>query len=100
MSDNNDQIKTLDKRLKAADVELIDENEKLYEVFVPGAIRERTRVKADSEEEAIAKTRAALVTKLQHNAMKPEVTGESDGTLEVQNGTHANSAQDVGAENE
>lgn len=98
MSNIDDQIKTLDKRLKAADVELIDADEKLYEVFVPGALRERTRVKADSEEEAIEKTRGVLVAKLQHYAVKPEGTGESDGELQVDSVRQGNAAQNAGGE--
>lgn len=98
MSETPDPIKTLDTRLKAAEVTLVDEEAKLYEVFVPGAVRERTRVKADSEEEAVAKVRENLVTKINHLASKPAPTGGSDGELEVHDSKHKNDAQNVGGE--
>ncbi len=94
MSDTN-PIETLDKRLKAADVRVVNEAEGIYEVFVPGAIRETTRVKAESEEEAIEKTRAALVTKLEHNAKKPAPTGESDGELKVDSMKQGTTTTDI-----
>jgi hypothetical protein len=85
------QIKRLDARFNSAVVDEVSEG--VYEVFVPGAVREVTTVKAESEEEALEKTRANLIAKIEHNAAKKvELTGESDGTLEVDGGRHDNAA--------
>lgn len=85
------QIKRLDARFNSAVVDEVSEG--VYEVFVPGAVREVTTVKAESEEEALEKTRANLIAKIEHNADK-KTTGKSDGTLEVNGGRHDNSASD------
>lgn len=93
-SETDKEARRLDARLKSAVVDQVGDG--IYEVFVPGAVREVTTVKAESEEEAVKKTRAALVTKMEHIAAKKvERTGESDGELEVQGGQHGSKADNV-----
>ena len=87
------QIKRLDARIKIATVDEVDEG--VYEVFIPGAVREVTTVKAESEKEAVEKTRTALIGKMEHFIAK-KTTGDSDGELEIENSTHKNEAQDAG----
>lgn len=97
MSNETDkETRRLDARMQSAVVDLVDEDSKTYEVFVPGAVREVTTVVADSEDEAKEKTRTLLLSKMQHIASKKvERTGESDGELEVQNGAHGAEADSV-----
>lgn len=98
MSETDKQIRRLDARMESAVVDEVSEG--VYEVFVPGAIREVTTVTADSPEEAKEKTRTALVAKLDHIASKKvEATGDSDGALEVQSGAHGNSTESAEEEN-
>lgn len=78
-------IKRLDARIQAAVVDLVDADNSIYEVFIPGAIREVTTVIADSAEDAVAKTREALIVKIKHNATKKIPSGKSDGKLQVEN---------------
>lgn len=92
------RIKDLDARLDNAVVELVDENESIYRVFVPGAIRENNTVKASSKNEAIAKVKEVLTLKIKDRAAKLDgrEAGPSDGTLEVQNSKHKNGATNAG----
>lgn len=78
-------IKRLDARIKAAVVDLVDAENPTYEVFIPGAIREVTIVQAENIEDAIAKTRDALIAKIKHNATKKSPSGKSDGEPKVEN---------------
>lgn len=99
MSDKEIQLKRLDARMETAVVDLVDEDNSLYEVFVPGAVREVTQVKADSEEEAKQKVRDLLATKQEHYASKTAPAEDaSDTELDVENGVHANNAQAPGEE--
>ena len=94
MSEADKQIRRLDARMESAVVDEVSEG--VYEVFVPGAVREVTTVKAGSEDEAKEKTRAVLVNKMEHIAAKKvERTGESDGELEVQGGKHGSTAENI-----
>lgn len=97
-SETQSRIKDLDTRLQSAVVELESEKDGIYRVFVPGAIREETRVKAESRKEAVEKVRSVLVQKIDHRAEK-KVTGGNDGTLEVKNAKQGNKSQDVGGSN-
>lgn len=93
-NDADKQARRLDARMNTAVVDQVDEG--VYEVFVPGAIREVTTVKAESEDEAKEKTRALLLSKMEHAASKKvDATGQSDGTLDVQNGKHGNKSTDI-----
>ena len=94
MTEKSTDEKRLDARLKVAEVELVDEDQGLYEVFVPGAVREVTRVTAESEEEAKEKVRALLANKQQHYASKPVPTG-TDQELEIKKAEQAAAAQDA-----
>lgn len=90
----SDPVKTLETRLKVADVTSLGENQ--YDVFVPGAVRERTRVTADSEEEAVEKVRTLLLSKMEHIANKTvERTGNSDGELNLEHADHVNKTENV-----
>lgn len=97
-SETQSRIKDLDTRLQSAVVELESKEDSIYRVFVPGAIREETRVKAESRKEAVEKVRTILVQKIDDRAKK-KVTGGSDGTLEVQNVKKGNKSQNVGGSN-
>lgn len=82
MSEADKQSRRLDARMESAVVDQVDEG--VYEVFVPGAAREVTTVKAESEDEAKEKTRKLLLAKEEHIASKKvERTGKSDGELQV-----------------
>lgn len=96
-SQTDKETRRLDARMQAAVVDKVDDG--VYEVFVPGAVREVTTVKAKSEKEAKQKARDLLLSKMEHFASKKvERTGQSDGTLDVQGGAHNNAAQHVGGE--
>ncbi len=84
------QIKQLDARLKVAIVE--EATEGVFDVFVPGALRENTRVGAKDEEEAKAKVRELLIGKIKHYASKPVPTG-TDQELEIKKAEQAAKAQ-------
>ena len=93
-SETDKESRRLDARLKSAVVDEIRDG--VYEVFVPGAVREVTTVKAESEDEAVEKTRKLLLSKMEHIASKKvERTGNSDGELRVQKGQHGNETDNV-----
>ena len=62
-SETDKQIERLEARMSAATVEEVSTG--VYEVFVPGAAREVTVVKADSEDEAKQKVQSVLANKIQ-----------------------------------
>lgn len=65
MSLKDDRLAALDSQLAKAEITK-DENEaRLFQVFVPGAIREHNSVKADSREEALEKVRTVLISKIE-----------------------------------
>lgn len=84
------QIEQLDARLKVAIVDEISEGE--FNVFVPGALRENTRVTAENEDEAKQKVRDLLISKMEHYASKPVPTG-TDQELEIKKAEQAAAAQ-------
>lgn len=88
--DTEKQIKQLDARLKVAIVEQADDG--LFDVFVPGALRENHRVGAKDEEEAKSKVRDLLISKMEHYASKPVPTG-TDQELEIKKAEQAAAAQ-------
>lgn len=95
-------LELLESRMKAAEVTLVkagaEGDPSVYDVFVPGAVRETTRVKATSEEEALNKVHDLLASKVEHYEGKKTdtpPTGESDGPLEVDSATHPNTTEDV-----
>ena len=90
--DTEKQIKQLDARLEVAIVEEVSEG--LFDVFVPGALRENTRVGAENEEEAKQKVRDLLINKMEHYASKPVPTG-TDQELEIKKAEQAAAAQDA-----
>ena len=94
-SETDKQIERLEARMSAATVEEVSTG--LYEVFVPGAAREVTVVKADSEDEAKQKVQSVLANKIQHTANK-KTTGNSDGTLDVQGGHHGTVSTNIEGE--
>ena len=84
------QIEQLDARLKVAIVEEVSEG--LFDVFVPGALRENTRVGAANEDEAKEKVRDLLISKMEHYASKPVPTG-TDQELEIKKAEQVAKAQ-------
>lgn len=92
----NEKLTELDGLMENAVV--TERSEGLYDVVVPGALRQKTTVKAESKSEARKKVRANLATKIEHFANKPVVTGESDGELEVQGMEQPNTSE-IKAEN-
>jgi len=95
MSEKTIEERRLDARLKIAVVDLVDEENNLYEVFVPGAVREVTRVTADSEEEAVAKVRSLLLAKAEHFSQKKQPTGVAEPDLQVDNGTTGHQGENL-----
>lgn len=96
--DTEANIKDLDARLESATVELESEKDRIYRVYVPGAIRTENRVKADSEEEAIKKVRNVLIQKIEDRAGR-EAPGTKEKDLEVQNAKQGSKSSDVGGSN-
>lgn len=92
MSSVEKQIEQLDARLKVAIVE--EASEGVFDVFVPGALRENTRVGAADADEAKSKVRDLLINKIEHYASKPVPTG-TDQELEIKKAEQAAAAQDA-----
>lgn len=77
------RLDQLDNSLSNAVVEVVDKDEGIFSVFVPGAPREQNTVKAEGEQEAIDKVRSVLTSKIKDHATKPTPTGENQ-ELDVQ----------------
>lgn len=74
MSIKQDRLDVLESQLANASVTDVEDEPRLYRVTVPGCFREETTVKADSRQEALDKTRAVLISKIEQ--MPDESTGE------------------------
>lgn len=90
MNELEQKLHNVDTQLKGAMVKCTDEKEGLYSVFVPGAVRQHTVVKATSEEEAIAKVRTLLLSKTKHFASKQVTTEPTNTKLDITSTKHGN----------
>lgn len=65
---NDARLELLKEQLKKAVVTDVKDEARLYNVYVPGAVRESVNVKADNKKEALKKTKTLLEQKTKDQA--------------------------------